>query len=107
MIIQGDALTELKKLPSDSVDCCVTSPPYYQLRDYGVVGQIGLEETVEEYINKLVAIFREVKRVLRPDGTLWVNNRIVTREAAKARATIRKTRLNTSREATKGYSVQS
>ncbi len=73
LILQGDALAELARLPCDSVDCCITSPPYYQLRDYGVVGQIGLEETVEEYINKLVAIFREVKRVLRPDGTLWVN----------------------------------
>lgn len=73
MIIQGDALAELKRLPDNSVDCCITSPPYYQLRDYGVNGQIGLEETVEEYISKLVAVFREVKRVLRPDGTLWVN----------------------------------
>ncbi len=72
-IIHGDALAELKKLPSDSVDCCITSPPYYQLRDYGVAGQIGLEQTVEEYIGKLVEVFREVRRVLKPDGTLWVN----------------------------------
>ena len=55
------------------MDCCVTSPPYYQLRDYGVEGQIGLEETVEEYIGKLVEIFREVRRVLKKDGTLWLN----------------------------------
>ena len=59
-ILQGDALAELKKLPSDSVDCCITSPPYYQLRDYGVAGQIGLEATVGEYIEKLVEVFREV-----------------------------------------------
>ena len=72
-ILQGDALAELKKLPSDSVDCCITSPPYYQLRDYGVAGQIGLEATVGEYIEKLVEVFREVRRVLKPDGTLWVN----------------------------------
>lgn len=72
-ILQGDALAELKKLPSDSVDCCITSPPYYQLRDYGVAGQIGLEATVSEYIEKLVEVFREVRRVLKPDGTLWVN----------------------------------
>lgn len=73
MIIHGDALTELKKLPSNSVDCCVTSPPYYRMRDYGATGQIGLEETVEEYIDKLVAVFCEVRRVLKPDGTLWIN----------------------------------
>lgn len=73
MLIQGDALTELKKLPNDSVDCCVTSPPYYQLRNYGVEGQIGLEETIEEYIAKLVEVFREVRRVLKKDGTLWLN----------------------------------
>ena len=73
MIIQGDALTELKKLPSDSVDCCVTSPPYYRLRDYGAIGQIGLENSVQEYIEKLVAVFNEVKRVIKLDGTLWIN----------------------------------
>lgn len=72
-IINGDALEELKKLPTASVDCCVTSPPYYQLRDYGVEGQIGLEETIEEYIDKLVDVFREVRRVLKKDGTLWLN----------------------------------
>ncbi len=73
MIIQGDALTELKKLPSDSVDCCVTSPPYYRMRDYGAEGQIGLEDSVQEYIEKLLIVFNEVKRVLKPDGTLWIN----------------------------------
>ncbi len=73
MIIQGDALIELKKLPAESVDCCITSPPYYGLRDYGCVGQIGLESTIDEYIAKLTDVFHEVKRVLKADGTLWVN----------------------------------
>ncbi len=72
-IIEGDALSVLRWLPDSSIDCCVTSPPYYLLRDYGVDGQIGLEETVEEYIARLAAVFHEVKRVLTSDGTLWVN----------------------------------
>lgn len=72
-IIFGDALAELKKLPDNSVSCCVTSPPYYGLRDYGTDGQIGLEATPIEYVEKMVGIFREVRRVLRPDGTLWLN----------------------------------
>jgi len=63
----------LKTLESKSANCCVTSPPYYGLRDYGVDGQIGLESTQEEYIHRLVAVFAEVKRVLRDDGTLWLN----------------------------------
>jgi DNA modification methylase len=73
MILQGDCLEVLKTLKSKSVNCCVTSPPYYGLRDYGVDGQIGLEKTPEEYILRLVEVFREVRRVLRDDGTLWVN----------------------------------
>lgn len=72
-IIIGDAVDALKSLPSESVNVCVTSPPYYGLRNYDTDGQIGLEETPEEYIEKLVEVFREVRRVLRPDGTLWVN----------------------------------
>lgn len=72
-LLLGDALEQLKTLPDESVHTCVTSPPYYGLRDYGVGGQIGLEETPEEFVEKLVTIFREVRRVLRPDGTLWVN----------------------------------
>lgn len=72
-LITGDALESLRKLPDESVQCCVTSPPYYNLRDYGCDGQIGLENSPEEYIEKLVQIFREVKRVLKKDGTLWVN----------------------------------
>ncbi len=72
-LIQGDALEQLKLLPDKSVQCCVTSPPYYGLRDYGIDGQIGLEQTPKEYIDRLMAVFREVKRVLRDDGTCWVN----------------------------------
>ena len=69
----GDCIESLKKLPDASVNCCVTSPPYFGLRDYGCDGQIGLEETPEEFVAKLVAVFREVKRVLKDDGTCWVN----------------------------------
>jgi len=72
-IYQGNALEKLKQLESESVHCCVTSPPYWALRDYGVEDQIGQEETPEEYVDKLVHVFREVKRVLRDDGTLWLN----------------------------------
>jgi DNA modification methylase len=72
-ILQGDCLEQLKTLPDTSVQCCVTSPPYYGLRDYGVDGQIGLEETPEAYVEKLVQVFREVRRVLRDDGTVFLN----------------------------------
>ena len=72
-ILCGDSLDVLKALPESSVHCCVTSPPYYGLRDYGMDAQIGREATPEEYISRLTAVFREVRRVLRPDGTLWVN----------------------------------
>ena len=69
----GDCVSTLQTLPANSVQCCVTSPPYYGLRDYGHAGQIGLEDTPEAYIAKMVEVFREVKRVLRDDGTLWLN----------------------------------
>lgn len=72
-IIIGDALESLKALPSGLVQCCVTSPPYYGLRDYKVEGQLGQEKSHEEYVTNLVNVFREVKRVLRDDGTLWLN----------------------------------
>lgn len=72
-ILQGDCLEVLKTLPKKSVQMCVTSPPYYGLRDYGVSGQIGLEETPQAYVDKLVAVFQEVKRVLKDDGVLWLN----------------------------------
>lgn len=72
-VIFGDALHGLKMLESESVDTCITSPPYYNLRDYGKDEQIGRENTPEEYINNLVLVFREVRRVLKKDGTLWIN----------------------------------
>jgi DNA modification methylase len=73
MILQGDCKEKLKELESQSINTCVTSPPYWGLRDYGVEGQLGLEATPEEYVQKLVEVFREVRRVLRDDGTLWLN----------------------------------
>lgn len=73
LIMEGDALHALRLLPSDSIQCVVTSPPYWGLRDYGIDGQIGLEGTLPQFINHLVAIFNEIKRVLRDDGTIWVN----------------------------------
>jgi DNA modification methylase len=72
MIICGDAPIELRKLPDESVNMCVTSPPYWGLRDYKVSGQLGLEPVPETYVAKLVEIFREVRRILRKDGTLWI-----------------------------------
>ena len=72
-ILQGDCREVLKTLPDCSVHCCVTSPPYFGLRDYGCAGQIGLESTPDAYVAELVAVFREVRRVLRDDGTLWLN----------------------------------
>ena len=72
-ILPGDVLDRLKDLDDESVHCVVTSPPYYGLRDYGVEGQIGLEETPEQYVKKMVKVFKEVRRVLRSDGTLWLN----------------------------------
>ena len=71
--ITGDALTVLKTFPDESVNCCVTSPPYWQLRNYEHPDQLGLEKTPEEYVQKLVDILREVKRVLKKDGNLWLN----------------------------------
>ena len=73
VIINRDALCALRELPDESVHCCVTSPPYYALRDYGLDAQIGREDTPEQYIDRLVAVFHELKRVLRPDGTFWLN----------------------------------
>jgi DNA modification methylase len=72
-IMTGDALEKLKLLPDESVHCCVTSPPYYGLRDYGIDNQLGLEGTPLIYVERMVNIFHQVKRVLRSDGTLWLN----------------------------------
>lgn len=72
-IRQGDVIERLREMPDGSVHCCVTSPPYWNLRDYGVEGQIGLEPTLDEWVAKMVEVFGEVRRVLRDDGTLWLN----------------------------------
>lgn len=72
-VIVGDCIAGMQTLPEQSVHCCVTSPPYFGLRDYKADGQIGLERTPEEYIARLVGVFREVRRVLRDEGTLWLN----------------------------------
>jgi DNA modification methylase len=72
-VIQGDVREVLKTLDDKSVQCVVTSPPYWGLRDYGVDDQLGLEATPEEFVENMVDVFREVKRVLRNDGTLWLN----------------------------------
>lgn len=72
-ILTGDVREQLRTLPAESVHCVVTSPPYWGLRDYGVAGQLGLEKTPAEYVANMVAVFREVRRVLRADGTLWLN----------------------------------
>lgn len=73
MILGGDSQTILKRLPSRSVRTIVTSPPYWGLRDYGIEGQIGLENSLDDFIEQLVAVFREARRVLANDGTLWLN----------------------------------
>ena len=72
-IIVGDCLEVLKGMGAGSVQTCVTSPPYWGLRDYGVSGQLGLEKSPDEYVSKMVEVFREVRRVLKDDGTLWLN----------------------------------
>ena len=73
VLLLGDAIARLKEMPAGSVQTCVTSPPYWGLRDYGVDDQLGLEATPEEYVTNLVSVFREVRRVLRDDGTVWLN----------------------------------
>lgn len=72
-ILLGDALERLRDLPDGSAHCCVTSPPYFNQRDYGVAGQLGLEPTPEAFVGRLVEVFGEVRRVLRDDGTFWLN----------------------------------
>ena len=72
-LLQGDVLDKLSEIETGTVQTCVTSPPYWGLRDYGIDGQIGLEKTPEEYVEKMVQVFREVRRVLRDDGTVWLN----------------------------------
>lgn len=73
ILLNGDCLEGLKQIPDKLIQTCVTSPPYFGLRDYGHKGQIGQEETPDQYIQKLVDVFREVRRTLKDDGTLWIN----------------------------------
>ena len=72
MVHNADVLEGLRSWPDGTFNCCVTSPPYWGLRDYGVPGQIGLERTPEEYVTRMVDVFKEVRKVLREDGTLWL-----------------------------------
>jgi DNA modification methylase len=72
-ILIGDVLAKLRALPSDHFDVIITSPPYWGLRDYGVEGQLGLEPTLGEHLDAMVAVFRECRRVLKATGTLWLN----------------------------------
>jgi len=73
LVLEADSLNALRLLPSNSVQCAITSPPYWGLRDYNINGQIGLEPTLQEFINRLVTVFNELKRVLCENGTLWLN----------------------------------
>ena len=72
-ILQGNSLEILKNIPDKSIQTCITSPPYWGLRDYGTDEQLGLEETPEQYVENMVLLFREVRRILKDDGTLWLN----------------------------------
>lgn len=100
-----DCISGLNEIPDNSINCCITSPPYYNLRDYGIDGQIGLEETPEEYIEKLVEVFREVRRVLRPDGTLWLNiaDSYATSSGSQAPTNTRNSVGHTKKRVPKGY----
>lgn len=104
-VLCGDALEQLRTLEPESVHTCVTSPPYYNLRDYGTAGQIGMEATPEEYIDKLVDVFREVRRVLRPDGTLWVNigDSYATRSGAQPPTNTRNSYGHTAKRTPSGF----
>src|SRR5580698_8097324 len=73
VLLQGDVRQVLPRLPDSCVQCVMTSPPYWGLRDYGIAGQIGLESTLAGFINTLTGVFAEVRRVLKPDGILWLN----------------------------------
>ncbi len=73
LLLEGDVSEALPLLPDASVQCIITSPPYWGLRDYGIRGQIGLEPTLATYVFKLTALFSELRRILKPDGILWLN----------------------------------
>ena len=72
-LLHGDCIEQMQNIKADSVDCVVTSPPYWGLRDYGVTGQLGAEETPQEFVDNLVNVFRGVRRVLKDEGTVWLN----------------------------------
>jgi DNA modification methylase len=99
-ILIGDALEVLKTLPDGIINTCVTSPPYFGLRDYGVAGQIGLEESPEQFIENLVQVFREVRRTLRDDGTLWLNigDSYYNYRPGKGQALVKQTVSNTNQD---------
>ena len=105
ILLCGDAIEKLKELESESIYTCVTSPPYFNLRDYDTCGQIGMERSPEEYIEKLVRVFREVRRVLRPDGTLWINigDSYATRSGSQPPTNTRNTCGHTAKEVPDGY----
>lgn len=104
-IITGDALETLRQLPTGCCSTCVTSPPYFGLRNYDAPGQIGLEQTTEEYIEKMVEVFREVRRVLRDDGTLWLNmgDSYATRSGNNPPRNTRNSCGHTAKKVPKGY----
>jgi DNA modification methylase len=98
-ILTGDCRDTLKQLPDQSVQTCITSPPYFGLRDYGHDGQIGLEDNPQDFVDQLVSVFREVKRVLRDDGTLWLNlgDTYAQNQSAGGRVTKYSPKQNTSK----------
>lgn len=104
-IITGDALEELRRLPACCCSTCVTSPPYFGLRNYDAPGQIGLEGTPDEYAEKIVEVFREVRRVLRDDGTLWLNigDSYATRSGSQPPTNTRNQCGHTAKQVPTGY----
>lgn len=93
-IITGDCRSVLQSIPAESVNCIVTSPPYFGLRDYGVDGQIGLEMKPQEFVDELVSVFREARRALRDDGTLWLNLGDTSNNRRRIRASSHQPSLN-------------
>lgn len=96
-ILVGDAFEKLASLPADSIQCCITSPPYWGLRDYGVSGQMGLESSPVEFVNTLRLLFEQVRRVLKPNGTLWLNLGDSYASAGKSRSKEQSVRKSTLR----------
>ena len=89
-LLCGDATAVLRQIPSDTAQCCVTSPPYWGQRDYDADGQIGLETTPSEYVAKLVSVFKGVRRVLKPDGVLWEHWRLLCDRCRSGRTVSRR-----------------